>query len=517
MGRLFYWQIIQGPSLYLKAISQTLKPEKVNPIRGTIYDSNNYPLAFSSRYFQLSLYKPNLKKDLTNIINEINSTHPNLSQKDQNLLSKFKDNSDQKWITLSDLFSYTDTKNLTDPGISYVEIDKRLYPEENLARSLLGYLTTNNDGTTRGISGLESFYQKQLAGKTGYLWSTKDATGKTIINKRSWQDSVQNGIDLHTSINRSIQHLVEKTLKEGVINFQADSGSISLMEPNTGQIIAMANFQNIATASATKIIPIADLFEPGSIFKPLVVTMALDSNSINTDFVCTKCNSSRTIGQYTITNWDNELHPNSSLQDIIKNSDNIGMSYVIDQLGLKSFLKYFSKLNLDSKSNIDLPGESYPLSKNYWPDIDFATASFGQGFAVNQIQMLSAFNSLATGGTYHPPRIAKSTKIDSSIIFKTETVNKIKDILQYSVENGAVAKLRPKGLKVCAKSGTAQVSVQGSYVESGTIASYIGFSPCLNPKFTMIVTINNPKSSPWGSSTAAPIWYDLAEKISYLL
>jgi cell division protein FtsI/penicillin-binding protein 2 len=257
------------------------------------------------------------------------------------------------------------------------------------------------------------------------------------------------------------------------------------------------------------------------------MAMALDKKTINQNYICQKCNQPLTIGEYTISNWNDETHPDSTIYDIIKNSDNIGMSHIIRTLGLKNFLDYYQKLGLNSKTGIDLQGEARPLVKQYWPEIDFATASFGQGIAITQIQMLTAFNSLANDGIYVQPRVVNSLEENGKLIntkarknyqvFDTDTTDLIKDVLKFGVENGTVAKFKPDNLEVCAKSGTAQVAVKGEYAQDQTIASYIGFSPCQNPLFTMLVTIDTPRTSPWGASTAAPTWYQLASKISLLL
>ncbi|MDD3003246.1 MAG: penicillin-binding transpeptidase domain-containing protein, partial [Candidatus Shapirobacteria bacterium] len=346
----------------------------------------------------------------------------------------------------------------------------------------------------------------------------------------SWSSDAVNGRNIFTNINRSAQFYVEKLLQKGINEFSADSGSITIIEPKTGAVLAMASLTatNSATISSIRNPAISNLFEPGSIFKPLIVSMALDTKAIDTNYICTKCNQPHTIGKYNISNWDSEFHADSSLRDIIKNSDNIGMSYIIARLGLNNFLNYYQKLGLTQKTSIDLQGEAKPTIKTEWPEIDLATASFGQGIVVTQIGMLQAFNTIANDGILVKPKIVNYFTENDKIIknknqkeiqvFNQQTIKDIKSILKYSVENGVVAKMKPENLEVCAKSGTAQVAISGSYENnSSTIASYIGFSPCYNPKFTMIVTINNPKTSPWGSSTAAPIWYELASKLNDLL
>ena len=510
IGRFFYWQIIKYDDLHQKVISQNYKTVTFNAVRGQIFDSQNNPLAINQDFYQLSIYKPDLKTSPDNIINQIKTF-------DQPLVKSFFNNSNQKWLTTTQLYSYSEKNQFNDPGISFTTINQRFYPENPIASLIIG---------TPNLGGLENYYQKQLSGKTGFGWVNQDAVGQTLLNHSGWQVDPINGRDLHTSINRQIQFLIETALKNGIEKYTADSGSISIMSPQTGEIIAMANFE--ASPSAYPRNPIiSNLFEPGSIFKPLVVSIALDTKTIDTDYICDKCGSPHQIGQYSISNWDNSLHPNSSLQDIIKNSDNIGMSYIIARLGLSNFLHYFKLLGLDRKTGIDLQGETKPLTKNFTPEIDFATASFGQGFAITQIQMLTAFNTIANNGLMVQPHLVKYfTDLNGNIkgndssptqVYQPETISKMKKILKYAVENGVVAKFKPNNLEVCAKSGTAQIAINGKYSDSTTIASYIGFSPCQNPQYTMIVTINNPRTSPWGSSTAAPIWYEIASKLEPLL
>ncbi len=519
-AKLFYWQIVKSPELKEKALNQTYKLETIPPKRGYIYTSDNFPVALNLTYYQISIYKPNLKDNLENVIKNIDSIVPNFQKDNQNTITNFISNTNQKWITFPTNITQEQRDKLDINGLDYTKYDKRYYPEEGLAQSIIG---------TNSYGGLESYYNKQLKGKTGFTWSSKDATGKTILTKKTWGSEAIEGRDLHTTINRSVQFLVENAIKDGVQKYSADSGSITIMEPKTGALLAMANFTATSSskASAFKNSTISDLFEPGSIFKPIIMTMAFDKKAIDLNYICTKCGSPRPIGKYTITNWDSELHPNSTVQDIIKNSDNIGMSYIMDRLGLNSFLDYYHKLGLTQKTGIDLQGEAKPPIKNEWPDIDLATASFGQGVAVTQINMLQAFNVIANDGVLTHPHILDYFDENGKLIkYKPKTETKVfepaattmmKSVLKYAVENGVTARFKPADLEVCAKSGTAQVAVQGGYTDSSTIASYIGFAPCQNPKFTMIVTINNPRTSPWGSSTAAPIWYDLADSINHLL
>lgn len=517
--RFFYIQVIEGPVLREKALTQMYKLEKTIPSRGKIYSSDDFPLVLNVTSYKLSIYKPNLDQNIEEVFTKINQVHPQFNQENTKLIELFRNNPNQKWLTFNSLFDEEEKNQLKLSGLSFEKNEKRYYPEQPLAQPILGLVAKNDQGYDIGYGGLEGYYQKQLKGKTGFTWSPQDATGKAILTKKSWNSIAIDGQDLYTTLNRSVQFEVEKELKEGIEKYNADSGSITVMDSKTGGILAMTTFTatNSATPSATKINSISDLFEPGSIFKPLVVTIGLDSKSIFPDYICKECDKLLKIGKYTITNHDNALHPDSSLKEIIKNSDNNGMSHIISKIGLEKFLDYFQKLGLNQKTGIDLQGESRPNVKTNWPDIDLATASFGQGIVVTQVGMLQAFNTIANNGTLVKPHILINKNNNPKEIFNQSSIEEIKSILKYSVENGVVSVMKPKDLEVCAKSGTAQVAVTGGYTDSATIASYIGFSPCDNPKFTMIVTINNPKSSPWGSSTAAPIWFELASKINHLL
>lgn len=530
ISRFFYWQVLKAPEFKEKAISQTYKLEKILPQRGKFYSSDGFPLVLNQSNYQLSLYKPNFKEDLGQILEKIEKVYPDFKNENKILIEKFESNPNQKWMTFIGEFKEDQKRNLNIAGLEFQKIDKRFYPENALATDLLGIVSKSTDGSQTGYGGLEAFYQKQLKGKTGFISGPQDATGKTILNKKSWSSDAVNGRDIYTHINRSVQFYAEKYLKEGIENYSADSGSITVMDSKSGAILAMTTLTATSSASLSNIRnpAISDLFEPGSIFKPLIVAMALDSNSIDTDFVCTKCNQPHVIGRYFISNWDSKFNANSSLKDIIKNSDNIGMSYIIERLGKDNFLKYYQNLGLAQKTGIDLQGEAKPSIKTHWPEIDLATASFGQGIVVTQIGMLQAFNVIANDGILVKPKVVdyfmedgkiiKNKNNKESRIFSQKTIEELKSILQYSVENGVVSRMKPANIEVCAKSGTAQVAIDGSYENNtSTIASYIGFSPCDNPKFTMIVTINNPKTSPWGSSTAAPIWYKLASKISNIV
>jgi len=504
LGRLFYWQIIKGHELRDKAISQIYKLNTIIPPQGDVLSSDNYPLSLDYSYYSLSLYKPNFKYELPKILQEIEKVEPEFATQNAVLLEKFN-NPAQKWMEFVTKFTREQSQQLAIiSGLEFYPKQARLYPEKSLALNI--------------IRNLEQYYRRQISGQVGFSRSVIDGIGNSLLTRKNWKKNEFDGQDIHTTINRQIQLLSEKSLINGIEKYQADSASLIIIKPQTGEIIAMASVEATpSSTSTTKVTNISNLFEPGSIFKPIIMSAALDSGNLSPNFICDKCQNSRQIGQYSINNWDDNFHPDSTLQDIIKNSDNIGMSYVIDQLGLKKFLEYYQLLRLDQKTGVELSGESVSPQKTSWPDIDFATASFGQGIAVNQLQMIQAFNTIANNGELVKVHLNQQSPVNKVKVFDQSTTALMTKILNYAVDNSPVSVLKPKDISICAKSGTSQVAVKGGYTDSSTIGSYIGYYPCENPIFTMIVTIDNPKSSPWGSSTAAPIWFELAEKIEPLL
>lgn len=503
LARLFYWQIIKGQELRDKATAQLYRLEKIIPKQGHLLSSDFFPLSLDYTYFTFSFYKPNFKNELPQILAEIKKIKPEFATENAKVLEIFN-NPAQKWVEFITQLNREEMQTLSSiPGLDFTLKQARFYPENDLAKNI--------------ILNLERYYRRKISGRIGFSRSIVDGVGGNLLTRKNWQKNEIDGEDIQLSINRKVQLLAESTIKKSIETYNADSASVIIIKPQSGEILAMASAEASPSALISKIPNISDLFEPGSIFKPLTMASALDSGSINPDFICQRCNQARIIGKYTINNWNKEFHPDSSLKDIIKNSDNIGMSYIIERMGQKTFLDYFHRLKLDQKTGIELSGESISPLKNYWSEIDLATASFGQGFAVNQLQMIQAFNTLANGGELVSLHLTNQKRAEYTRIFAQDTVIKMNKILKYAVENSPVSKLKEKNLEVCAKSGTAQVAISGQYTDSNTIGSYIGFSPCENPKYTMIVTIKNPRSSQWGSSTAAPVWFEIAQNLEFLL
>jgi cell division protein FtsI/penicillin-binding protein 2 len=251
----------------------------------------------------------------------------------------------------------------------------------------------------------------------------------------------------------------------------------------------------------------------------------IDLGLVSPETICLRCDGPVQIGEYTIKTWNEKYHPGSTMTEILLHSDNVGMVFVAEKLGVKNLLEYLRRFGLGEKTGVDLQGESDSSlrEENSWGKIDLATAGFGQGIAVTPIQMVRAMGAIANKGRLVTPQVVKKIKEDGREIFfkfpplkqiiKPQTARIITQMMVEAVERGEAGRSRPKGYRIAGKTGTAQIPISGHYDEEKTVASFIGFAPADNPRFVMLVSLREPKTSPWGTTTAAPIWFEIAKEI----
>lgn len=551
VARLFYWQVIRADFLTSRASSQHQKVVTLSAKRGNILASDGQVLAGTAQNYLLFAYKPQMEKtsfEVSRLVAPLIAPSfasdssalqsPELvPNTEKYLLERLEQNS--SWVALKHYLSPEQKEAVTSLDIKGLGFEPQLirfYPESSMSAQLLGFVGQDINGTAKGYFGLEGYYNRQLQGQEGKLSEDTDAFGNPIIVGNFSGFESKNGRDLLTTINRGIQFQVEKILKEGLTRYGAISGNVVVLETKTGAVLAMASFPNYNPTSFYQFSPevypnptVAALFEPGSIFKPLVMAAALDAGAVEPETECDICASPISIGSFTIGTWNNEYHPQTTMTDTIVHSDNTGMVFAARKLGVEKFRQYLEKYGLGKKTGIDLEEETTGVLRKPedWKEIDLATISFGQGIALTPIQITAAVNTIANNGTWVKPYIVKAIKDGEKIspnVSNTEqqvlgqiAVEQIKQIMVAAVEEGEAKWAKPKYLPVAGKTGTAQIPVKGHYDEEKTIASFIGFSPVENPKFTMLVTLREPQTSQWGSETAAPLWFEIAKQISLLL
>lgn len=424
--------------------------------------------------------------------------------------------------------------SLKNRGIGYTNESFRYYPESEILSQISGYVGYFGDEYS-GRYGIEGYFDELLSGKSGYISSEKDAMGRIITGSDSEVVPAENGVDLVLTIDRSIQFRVCKELESAVEHHDADSGMVVVMDQDTGAIIAMcsvpsfdANFYYKEDDISFFNNPIVfDQYEPGSIFKAVTFAAGLDDGKISpsTTYYDTGCIK---IGVDKICNSDLKSHKIQSMTNVLEESLNTGTIFVLNQVGRKKFKQYIEDFGFGRSSGIELKPESVGdiSSLNSRSEIYSATASFGQGISVTPIQMVNAFSVIANGGKLMKPYIVKRI-VDSDGVERETKPKEVKRVisrktsvllsgmLASAVENGHGSRAGVDGYYVAGKTGTAQIPKKdgGGYEEDKTIGSFVGFAPVDNPKFTMLVRIDNPKDVIWAESSAAPLFGRIAKFI----
>ncbi len=553
--RLFYWQVLASEKLLQLAKNQYHSQEEIMPNRGEILATDGFPLVTNKKAYLLysalgQLDKPSdeVAETLAPLLIEPENVEASLSAGEKEKLTKnlIKDKEedlktklslDLSWIILEHKLSEEikeKIKQLEITGLGFENESTRFYPEASMAAHLLGFVGKNETGLDTGYFGLEGFYDMELRGRQGVLIQEKDAANRPILVGFFSTEEKKDGQNLVLHLDRTVQFIVEQELEKAVKRYGAKSGSVIIMDPNTGGIIAMASWPKFepqkyfkSDKTLFKNPLISDTYEPGSTFKIFVMAAALDSEAVEKETKCDVCDHALKIDKYEIKNWNDKYHPQSTMDEIIQHSDNIGMVFVSRKLGLDNFLKYIKDFGFGQETNIDLQGEAAsPLRPdNQWSEVDLATAAFGQGITVTGIQMVQACSVIANGGWLIEPQVVKKVisgkeEIEMKVkkirqVIKPKTARIVKEMMVQAVDKGEASYLKKKipGFKIAGKTGTAQIPVAGHYDEEKTIASFIGFAPADKPRLVMLTSLREPESSPWGSETAAPLFFNIAKQL----
>ncbi|MCR4276637.1 MAG: penicillin-binding protein 2 [Candidatus Roizmanbacteria bacterium] len=522
--RLFFLQVLYSPSNK----SVYLKTNKLNPIRGRIYDQKDQSLVLNQNSYQLYV-EPKKVKDKDKLLHLLSES---LKVEEASISPKLDMSKD--WVAIASGLTQEqkeklDKLNLKEIGFDYQT--KRFYPEASLSAHILGFLGKDSEGEDVGYLGLEGFYNRDLRGLPGFVETERDIAGRPILIGVQQRVEAENGRDLILTIDKNIQEISKRRLLEGLEKYKAKKGCIITADPKTMAILSLVCLPDydlekyyLFNENFYKNLAISDLYEPGSVFKPLIVAAALEEKKIKPSDTFNETGQI-SVGEYNIKTWNDKYEGKISMTRILEKSSNVGMVYIGEKLGNKKIYNYLEKYGFGQNTGIDLEGEAsgYLKPQNNWYPIDYATVTFGQGIAVTPIQMIRAFASIINGGDLMKPYIVqkivsnnKTTEIKPKVerkIISRSTSDIIRKMLVSTVENAEAKWDRPKGFSIGGKTGTAQVPIKGFYDASKTIASFIGFAPASDPKFLTFVVIYEPQTSIWGSETAAPLFFEIAKDL----
>ena len=538
--RVGWIQFINGGELQSLAYEQQTLDRKINPKRGTIYDKNGNELAVSSTVYTITVNPVNIKENDKEKVAKVMSDIFELDY--DKTLKKIKKRSSIETIArkqekeTSDKLRKWMLENNVESGINIDEDTKRFYPYNTLASHIIGFCGSDN----QGLGGLEAKYDEILQGKKGRITKIKSASGGEIKGALENYSEAEEGKGIISTIDMTVQSIAEKYLEDACIdNKCTDGGNVIIEDPTTGDILAMATYpyynlnkpyevNNVEESNAEKSKAlqamwrnkaIADTYEPGSTFKLVTTSAALEEKIAETDKQgAYSCTGSITIANARIKCWRYyRPHGSQSLRQALMNSCNPVFIGLGQKLGVETYYTYLEKFGFLNKTGIDLPGEAKGifLDKSKVGPVELATISFGQRFEVTPVQMITMVSTIANGGERMKPRLVKGTidmktgnrndnnPVNSSRVISEETAKNVLSMMQSVVAEGTGKNAQVIGYNVGGKTGTSEDGVNTNKY----VTSFIGVAPISNPKVTILVTLYNPtgKGGHQGGAVAAPV------------
>jgi stage V sporulation protein D (sporulation-specific penicillin-binding protein) len=546
IGRLGYWQLWKSAELQAEAQEQYIRTTADQGERGSILTADGYVLVGNTQAYRLVANARELGDSANRIVESLSpilAEYTQVSRTDvastlsAQLAQAITQNSRRTVLAESltpDIQKRVETLQL--PGLGWEPYKVRAYREASMAAQILGFVGKNDQSLDVGYFGVEGGLDRELRGKTARHFTARDATGVLLWGSSINSSDSPHGRDVTLTIRRDVQQLLERTLEEGITQYGASSGEVAVMDPQTGAILGVASWPQFEPwkfqawpAESYKLPGLTNAFEPGSIFKPLTVAAGVDAGLIGPNTQCPSCGGPRIIDGYTIKTWNNVYHDNLTMTEALAESDNIAMIYIAESLGAEKFREYLKKFKIGDKIDIELQGDTPTPFAERWGPAELATSSFGQGISTTSLQMLRAIGALANQGELMRPQIVaavsdpqtgevhKSQPVALGQAVTPATARTVTDMLVAATKVGESKWTSHHRMKVAGKTGTAQVALGGTYDTGQSNASYVGYAPADNPRFVMIVKLSNPAGGAWASQTAAPLWFEIAEKLYVLL
>jgi len=524
-GRAFQLQVVQREAFQERAERQHQRVVPLAPQRGTIYDRHGEEMAVSIEVDSIYV-NPQKVEDADRAAKAL-ATALGLPLND--VRRKLKSGKSFQWLKRRvSPREGEQVRQLELSGVSSVKEHRRYYPNSEIGAQLVGFTGLDPEG----LEGLELEYDTLLLGQSGYLVTGRDALGRGM---GSGDDSVREGAhgnSLHLTLDRNLQYLVEKELAAGTKAAGAKAGMAVLLDPHSGEVLAMASQPDYNPNAIGGHRPsqwrnraICDTFEPGSTFKLFLLAAALEEGVVKKDGKVFCENGRFKVGGRYI--HDTKKYGQLSIAEVLKYSSNIGVAKISKQLERERFYNYIRDFGFGGPTGIDLPGEVggvvHPPER--WFEIDLAAIGFGQGITVTTLQMASAVAAIANGGYLMQPYVVdRVLGNDGQVVARhrpqlvrqvvsEKTAMTLREMMEGVVdEEGTGARARVPGFRVAGKTGTAQKvdPVTGGYSVDKRVASFVGFVPADDPKLVLAVTVDEPQGIPYGGLVAAPIFSRIA-------
>lgn len=526
--RLVYLQFLHPINLSLTAERQSKLIQELEPFRGKILDRKGEEMAIDLRLYSLGA-------QANKIVNKsavADQLAPILNMNRGTLLAKISKKKDFVWIARQ--LDKTQSEAIAKLKIKELELRaewKRFYPNKDAAGHLVGFAGLDH----AGLEGVEFMYDSYLKGISGWKSTVKDAKQHEVVSRQSELVLPVDGYDLVLTLDVVLQHSADKLLAETCKKYNAVGGVLAVMDPRTGDLLALANYPSFDPNRAGQTPPdhrrnrsITDIYEPGSVFKIFTLAGAIEEGLVHaSNSIFCEYGKFRTGGRTL-----HDVHPYGSLTvaEVIAKSSNIGTSKIAEKLGKERLYSYVRKFGFGSKTGIDLPGEISGLvtPTKFWSAPSLSSVAMGQEIGLTGIQLITAASAIANGGLLVKPRIVMAIRDGDGEVIRAyppsvkrrviseSTAREVKEIMKKVVSKvgtGNLAIIDMPGVNVGGKTGTAQKIVDGAYSHGHFVASFVGYVERGDKIVTILVSVDDPHPVYYGGSVAAPLFKQMALKV----
>lgn len=531
LGQIFRYQIKDHEQLLQTFIGQITWNKEVPSKRGNILDRGGHLLALDVVEWDVSVSPPLVTEteELAVALGDL------LGRPGEEILAKLT--SQEKWLPLASDVEYKVGESIVDldaSGIACTPQFHRFYPEGELFAHVLGIV--NDTGT--GFYGVDGYYNQLLRGSEGRRLVEQNPVGEELPIPSQEELPPQPGNNLVLTLDRNIQYIAREELLRGLEEYGAESGTVLIMDPRSGALLAAYSSPTYDPNDFARADPslladpaVSKLYEPGSIFKVITWAAGLDSGTISPGTTVYD-NGAREVGGRVIRNWDRQGHGLVTMEDGLVQSLNTVAAFISTSMGKDVFYNYLRRFGLGTLTQADLASEGpgmvkLPGDSNWFPS-ELGTNSFGQGIAVTPMQMIVAVAAVANDGMLMKPYVVqqfiardpesgglRTIQVEPMVVRRAiseETARSMTNMLVQVIERGATQAQIP-GYRVAGKTGTAQIPTPYGYHPTDTIGSFVGYVPADDPQFVVLVKLDKPTASPWGSQTAAPTFRAIAERL----
>jgi cell division protein FtsI (penicillin-binding protein 3) len=525
--RLVQVQLMRYDHYVVRAQRQQERTLALSPVRGSILDARGRVLAESVA--GESIYAdPQAIADPKKAAKALAAVHGiGLSAKE--IEAKLRNDGSFAWIARQlPLEVAAKVRALALPGVYFLEGHRRSYPRASLAANVVGYVGVDGNG----LAGIEHSFDDPVSGTPGKVTLLKDARKGVYLVGGDGANRPRDGHHVVLTIDSVVQFIAERALQQAVARHRAQAGSVIVMDPNDGSILAMASvptfdpnrFRDFPAANWRNR-SVQDFFEPGSTFKVITAAAGLEEGLVTPSQVIDCGNGEITIANVTIGEHDDHRYGLLSFEEVMFRSSNVGTVRVGLELGESRLNEWTRRFGFGAKSGITLPGESPGMlrSPERWSDVSPASISIGQEIGVTPLQIVRAVSAVATGGVLVAPRIvervvdeegevvARPETVGSRRVMSEKTAAVLNEILKGVVSRGTGSNAALAEHVVAGKTGTAQKAGRGGYAAGRYVGSFVGYVPADKPRLTILVVIDEPRGEHYGGAIAAPVFREIAE------